>query len=70
MPVLNASASRSSPTFLIMAFRLLASAFVSGRSAIGVSVTNRLARFKKRNTPSTPFVDHGFTACNGPMNIS
>ena len=70
MAVLKASPSRSSPTFLIIAWSDFASAFVIGRSATAVSVTRRFARFRKRNTPSTPFVDHGFTACSGPMNIS
>ena len=59
-----------SPTFITIALRLFDSAFVIARSATGVSVTRRLARLRKRYTPSTPLVDHGFTACSGPMNIS
>ena len=30
----------------------------------------RHTRPRKRYTPSTPLVFHGFTSCNGPMNIS
>ena len=70
MPVLNASASRSSPTFFTIVASVFASAFVSGRSTAFVSVTSRFARLRKLWTPFTPDVCQGFTTCNGPMNIS
>ena len=70
MAVLNAIASTSSPTFFTIFASDFASSFVMARSAICVSVTSLFARFRKRWTPSTPLVDHGLTACSGPMNIS
>ncbi len=73
--------SMSSLTFLMVSWVTLSSALCEGGSSDILSESDHfpssdcimatlqtLAR--KRDTPSTPFICHGFTCVSGPMNIS
>ena len=55
--------------FALLAFAAVVSACSKAVSDFS-STNKRQTRPRKRYTPSTPLVFHGFTSCNGPMNIS
>ena len=80
MAVLKESDSMSAVTFFTVAWVIFRCAFVGSTfctAAEGThspdwfsSMMRRQTRARNRETPSTPFMLHGFICSSGPMNIS